>query len=186
MIEFLEPTFTYGDFPQTPVASDLALKTDTTEAEASAMIKLAWLQVENFTKRTYRDINSGVVIIGVTVEMPFHWPRFPFPANISVEVQSEGAWVPHWETYVAVAGLVELVPRTLYRLTQVGTVSAWPASEAVVQAVSNLAEYQLIQAPHRREFKSQTAGDTGFTRETLMGVLYGSGAGAMLAGEVRT
>lgn len=186
MIELLEPTFAYGDFPETPVASDLALKADTTEAEASAMIKLAWSQVESFTKRTYRDITTGVVIVKVKIEMPFQWPRFPFPVSLGVEVLSQGSWVPHSESYVASVGWVELVPFTLYRLTQVGTVSAWPASEAVVQAVSNLAEYQLIQAPHRREFKSQTAGDTGFTREALMGVLYGSGAGAMLAGEVRT
>lgn len=123
MIELLEPTFAYGDFPETPVASDLALKADTTEAEASAMIKLAWSQVESFTKRTYRDITTGVVIVKVKIEMPFQWPRFPFPVSLGVEVLSQGSWVPHSESYVASVGWVELVPFTLYRLTQVGTVS---------------------------------------------------------------
>ena len=49
----------------------------------------------------------------------------------------------------------------------------------------NLAVYQLIQQPARREFKSQTMQDTTVTREAMMGVLYGSGAGALLASEVR-
>ena len=60
-----------------------------------------------------------------------------------------------------------------------------PVSAEVVQAVHNLALYQLIHAPSRREFKSQSSGDFSFSREALIPVFRGSGAGALLAGEVR-
>ena len=118
-------------------------------------------------------------------EEVFKWPRHPFPAGLDIEVYLNGEWVDHTETYVAVAGLVELGPLTMYRLTQVGSVAPKPPAPNVLQAVQSLALYQLIWSPQRREFKSQSAGDTSLNREQLMGLFYGSGAGILLANEVR-
>lgn len=187
MIQNLETKFTHADFPASPVAPDIALEADVSEADALAAIQGAWQLVETFTGRTFRDTTAGKVIVKVAQEHPFPWPRFPFPDALTIEVfsNSSGGWVDHHEIYIPALGWVELVPWTIYRLTQVGTVTGETPSPAVMQAVRNLALYQLVHAPARREFKSQTAGDTGFSREGVMGVMYGSGAGALLAGEVR-
>lgn len=181
----LETTFTLGADPASPVATDIALEADCTEAEAQAMISTAWAQVEAFTNRSYRPITAGKVVLTTSGFDTYPWPRHPFPAAITVEILLGGSWVANPALYVAELGLVDLETHTTYRLTQSGTVAGRTPSAAVVQAVTNLALYQLIHAPARREFKSQSAGDTSFTREAIMGVLYGSGAGAMLASEVR-
>lgn len=60
-----------------------------------------------------------------------------------------------------------------------------PIRPNVTAAVHNLALYLLIHDPARREFRSKSAGDSSFTREGKMGALCGSGAGALLASEVR-
>ncbi len=185
MIELLETEFTYGEVPANLAASDIALEAGVLWDEAEAMIAASWIQAETFTGRTYRPVTSGTVIIKVSQEHPYCWPRHPFPNALGVEVYQNGQWVSHTETYVAAAGLIELVPWTLYRLTQIGTVTPPDPASNVVRAVQNLALYQLIQMPQRREFKSQTAGDTSLNREQLMGLFYGSGAGILLANEVR-
>lgn len=185
MIELLEPEFTHGDSPATPVASEIALEAGVSEVNAAAMIAASWIQAETFCNRAYRPITAGTVIIKVGREQAWRWPRYPYPAALGIEIYQNSQWVSHSETYVASAGLVELVPWTLYRLTQTGTVTPPTPGANVVQAVANLALYQLIQMPQRREFKSQTAGDTSLNREQLMGLFYGSGAGILLASEVR-
>ncbi len=185
MIELLETDFTYGDFPANPVASAVALEAGVSEAEAAAMIAASWTQAETFTRRAYRPILTGKLIVKVSQEAPYRWPRYPYPASLGVEVYLGGQWVEHSETYIPDAGLIELVPYTLYRLTQPDTVTPPAPAQHIVQAVKNLALYQLIHMPQRREFKNQSAGDTSLSREQLMGLFFGSGAGILLANEVR-
>ncbi len=189
MITHIETDFIPGAAPALlfdgPSPSDVALEAGVSGGEADAMIAAAWAQVEAFTGRAYRPITAGKVIIRVSSPIAYQWPRHPFPEALTIEVLSNGTWVPHWETYVPAAGLVELEIYTLYRLTQVGTVTPPAPPAHVFQAVINLALYQLIHAPARREFRAQSAGDSSFTREALMGVMYGSGAGALLASEMR-
>ncbi|MCP4206747.1 MAG: hypothetical protein GY767_06845 [Shimia sp.] len=100
-----------------------------------------------------------------------------------MEYLSGGEWVAHSETYIA--GVIDLEGPLTYRLTQPNSVTSAMPKPHVLQAVFNLAVYQLVFSPQRREFKSQNAGDSGFSRENLMGLFYGSGAGALLASEVR-
>ena len=179
----LETTFVYGDWPDS--GANVAFDADIDLYEAKPLIQTAWAQVEAFTGRTYRPITSGKAIIRVSSPIVWTWPRHPFPAALTVEVLSGGSWVAYSETYIPELGMVELEPFATYRLTQQGTVAGNTASPHVLEAVNNLALYQAIQGPARREFKAQSTGDSGFTREALMGVLYGSGAGAMLKSEVR-
>ncbi|MDW3116686.1 MAG: hypothetical protein R8G60_01995 [Roseovarius pacificus] len=185
MIELLEPTFTLGADPEAPVASDLALEASVTEAKAASMLSSAWAQVEAFTGKTYRATLGAVIIIRVVSPMAWQWPRYPYPEDLTIEAYSQGAWVPWSEIYIPYAGLIELEPFTLYRLSHTTTTPGATVTPAVEQAVYNLALYQLIQSPGRREFQSQTAGDSGLTRERLMPIFQGSGAGALLAGEIR-
>ena len=184
-IEFFEPEWTFGDLPAAPVASDIALEASTSEINAQAMLGAAWEQAEAWTDRTYRATNTGKAIIKVLSPIVWTWPRFPFPPSLTIERYSQGSWVPHSETYIPDLGMIELEPFTLYRLSHSDPVPGASVSSAVKQAVHNLTLYQLIQSPARREFQSQSAGDSGLTRERLMNVFLGSGAGAMLAGEVR-
>jgi hypothetical protein len=183
MIEHISTDFTRGDLPATPVASEVALEAGVAEAQAQALIAAAWEQAETFTGRTYYPVTAGTVILKVTGPELFTWPRYPFPEALTVEYLSGGEWVAHSETYIA--GMIELEGPLTYRLTQPETVTPSTPKHNVTQAVFNLAVYQLVFSPQRREFKSQNAGDSGFSRENLMGLFYGSGAGALLASEVR-
>lgn len=186
MIALLETDFTPGDDPETSLlASEVAYEADATEDEATAMLTASWAMVEAFTGRSYRDTTAGKVIVKAVCPMAFRWPRNPFPAALTVEAYAGGSWVPATASYVAEAGTIDLEAFTLYRLTQVGTVAGAPVSAGVQRAVHQLALYQLIHAPSRREFRSQSSGDFSFTRESLMPVFRGSGAGALLASEVR-
>lgn len=195
MIELLETAFTcadprqYGDNNenlQLPNASNIAFEAGVEDnRDLSLLIKACWSQAETFTGRMYRDTLTGKVIIRVSAPHSFVWPRYPFPDAITVEHLQNGSWVTDSAEYVPEVGMIDLHPHTLYRLTQVGTVAASPVSESVGRAVTNLTLYQLIHSPQRREFKSQSAGDSSLTRENLMGLFYGSGAGVLLASEVR-
>ncbi|WP_197917978.1 hypothetical protein [Thiosulfatihalobacter marinus] len=185
MIEVLETEFTYGDAPAGIVASEVALEAGTSEVEAAAMLAASWIQAETFCNRAFRPVETGKVIVKVAREQAYRWPRYPYPDGLTIEVYMNGSWLSHSETYIPSAGLVELVPWTLYRLTQTSTVTPPAPSANVLQAVRNLALYQMIQMPHRREFKNQTAGDTSLTREGLQGLFWASGAGILLASEVR-
>lgn len=187
MIEYLETTLAMREPPPppaSPVASDIALEAGVAEAEAQAFIASSWAMVENFTGRTYRGFGSGEILIKVDHPYEYRLPCFPYPEAVTAEIWSDQART--WEA-VALdykAGYAQLYPRQLYRLTLSPTDPATiPAN--VTQAVANLALYQLIHAPTRREFRSQQHGDVSLTREALMGVFYGSGAGALLASEVR-
>lgn len=183
-ITYLDVTFATRAAPEAPRATDIALEAAVSEALATAFIGAAWEQAETFCGRCWRGIASGEVLIRVDAPTEYRWPRYPFPDAITAEIWSDAArgWEPIALNYRA--GFIDLLPGSLYRLTQSPT-DPVPAPSHVVQAVANLAIYQLIQSPARREMKSQTFGDTALTRENLMGALYGSGAGALLASEVR-
>lgn len=190
MTDFLNVEFTYGDDPASPVASDVALEAGVTEAEAQAMIAASWIQAETFTKRCYRPVTAGKLVLHTDEFSMIRWPRYPFPDEITVEREQNGSWLDasNEASFLSMfpeAGILELYEFTTYRITQVGTVTPPAPSANVVQAVTNLALYQLVQMPQRREFKNQTAGDTSLTRENLMGLFHASGAGILLANEVR-
>lgn len=184
-IVYLEVDFSTNPPPVIPAASDVALEAGTTEAMGAAFLAAAWEQAEAFTGRCYRGISRGEVMIKVDAPTEYRWPRYPFPASITAEVWDDNlrGWQAVPVTYRA--GFVDLFPGNLYRLTQSPTDPVNPLPSHVVQAVANIAIYSLIHAPARREFKSTTFGDTSQNREAVMGVLYGSGAGALLASEVR-
>lgn len=184
-IVYLEVDFATNAPPAVPKASDVALEAGTTEAMGAAYIAAAYEQAEAFTGRCYRGISRGEVLIKVDAPTEYRWPRYPYPETITAEIWSDEirGWQPVAITYRA--GYADLFPGNLYRLTQSPTAPVSPLPSHVVQAVANLAIYSLIQAPARREFKSTTFGDNSQNRETLMGVLYGSGAGSLLASEVR-
>lgn len=185
MITFLETDFMPGPPLPHPVASDVALEASVSEALAAAFLGAAWEQAESFTGRNYRGMTRGVVLIQCDGPTDWLWPRYPFPATVSAEAWNEatGAFDPVGNRYKL--GRVDLMGGVLYRLTQAPTPAVDPVPANVLQAVQNLALYQLIQMPQRREFRSQQTGDVTLTREALMGIFYGSGAGALLASEVR-
>ena len=54
----------------------------------------------------------------------------------------------------------------------------------VTEAVRNLALYQLIHSPARREFRTIQAADSTLTREALGPLFRMSGSGILLASEV--
>lgn len=183
-IKFLETTFAMRPAPAQPVASEIALEAGVTESLAQAYIAAAWEQAENFCGRTWRGYGSGEILIEVDFPHEYRIPRYPYPASVTAEIWSDNARAYGYAEVRYRSGYVELYPGQLYRLTLAPT-DPVPAPPHVVQAVANLALYQLIQLPQRREFKSQTQGDTTLSREALMGIFYGSGAGALLASEIR-
>lgn len=186
MIEYLDVRFIPNlSHPEQPDKTAIALEAGCSADQAEAFVQAAWEQVETFTGRCYRGIASGEVLVRAHYPHEYRWPRYPFPATITAEIWSDQD--KGWRAVEVVyrAGYVELYAGNLYRLTQAPTPPVDPLPGHVVQAVSNLAIYQLIQQPQRREFRSQTMGETTLTREAVMGALYGSGAGALLAGEVR-
>ncbi|MCT4555851.1 MAG: hypothetical protein N4A53_14275 [Pelagimonas sp.] len=186
MITLLETSFTPGDDPHPePLASEIAFEADATQLQAEHMLTASWAMVEAFTGKTYRETTAGKVIVKAGTPMSFKWPRYPFPEAIGVSVYQGGSWVSLSAPYVAEVGLIDLEPFQLTRLTQTGTVAGAPVTPNVIRAVHQLALYQLMQGPARREYRSQSSGDYSFTRESLMPVFRGSGAGALLASEVR-
>lgn len=177
--------FTYGPWPDnSDLISDVALQAGATFGEAENAIAVAWSLASNFTRRTYRSVLTGQVLVRQEGFSWFFWPIWPEPQEVTSELLSGRDWVPHNGFYIPGLGL-DLDGAGLYRLSQVGEVDAPAIPANVTEAVRCLALYLLIQSPHRREFKTQGAGDSQFSRESYMGFLYGSGAGAMLASEVR-
>lgn len=184
-ISYLETDFRPGPIPAVPVASDIALEASTSEALATAFLGAAWEQAESFTGRSYRGISEGVVLVQTDAPLSFVWPRYPFPEAVTFETWDENANAFRSMSTRYKAGRCDLQGGTLYRLTQTPTPPVDPMPAHVRQAVANLALYQLIHQPQRREYRTQTTGDVTLTREAIMGLFYGSGAGALLASEVR-
>ncbi len=186
MSQIINTAFTYEPWPENLVRGpDIATQAGSSIAEAQFAIATAWAMAENYTRRTYRTVLTGVVTVEVDGISWVPWPRWPEPAAVTAELLASAfEWQPYEAFYLPGKG-ISLAGAGLYRLTQTGTVPAPTIPIHVLAAVQNLALYILVHAPHRREFKSQSAGDYSFTRENLFGLLYGSGAGPVLAGEVR-
>lgn len=185
-IQYLEANFIPNTAPaDCPLTPEVAVEASVTEAQAWAFIQAAWEQAETFTGRAYRGLASGELLIKVDHPTEYRWPRYPFPETITAELWSDSAkgWQSVSMNYRA--GFVDLYPGNLYRLVQSPTPAVDPMPPHVITAVKNLALYQLVHMPQRREFKNTTFADTSMTREAVMGALYGSGAGPMLASEVR-
>jgi len=182
--EILEANFAFGPFPASPVASAVALEASTTEAAALAAIQSAWTMAETYTRRHFRPVTAGKVIVRTKGPTLWRWPGWPFPDAIAVDAYVQGSWQPYAVLYLADLGEVDLECFMTYRL-QCGAVAAPVIKPNVTQAVRNLASYLMVQDPARREFKSQGAGDSNLTREGYMGPLYASGCGSLLASEVR-
>lgn len=185
-------TMTRGATPATPSATDVALEASVTQDRAAALIAASWHLVEVFTGRTYFPVTAAVFVTELpTGSAPESgtaaWPREPYPADVEVQRWTAGAWVPDaGADYVPDLGLTILLePGARYKIAQVGAVTPAAPGAHVVEAVRALALYQLVNSPSRREFRTMTAGDSNLTREALDGLFRASGAGILLAGEVR-
>jgi hypothetical protein len=183
---------TRGATPATPSATDVALEASVTQDRATALIAASWSLVETFTGRTYWPVTAAVLVTETPAsDTPQSgvaaWPREPFPADVEIQKWTAGAWAADaGADYVPDLGLsILLEPGARYRIAQVGTVTPAAPGANVVEAVRALALYQLIHSPARREFRAMTAGDSSLTREALDGLFRASGAGILLAGEVR-
>lgn len=177
-------TMTRGSLPSTPTAVDVALEASTTNERATAMIAASWRMVESYTGRLYWPATAATAVAVLDAQGDAQWPRQPYPDSLTVEQWSGGAWAAVVAEYVPEFGAVLDLPAGRYRLTT-GAVDPGTPAENVSEACRALALYQLIHSPARREFRSITAGDSTMTREALAGLFKASGAGLLLAGEVR-
>lgn len=176
---------TRGATPAYPAPGEVALEAGVSQDRATAMIGAAWQMAETFTGRNYFPVTAAVLVAEAGEGLELWWPRFPAPATVTVERLQGRDWIaddgPWWDH----GRLFWCAPGARYRITQVGTVTPPAPIGATVEAVRALALYSLIQSPARREFRQVQAGDSTLTREALGGIFQASGAGMMLAGEVR-
>jgi hypothetical protein len=151
------------------------------------LIAASWALVEVFTGRSYWSVTEAVGMAFVPeAGGDVCWPRHPCPEAVVVEMRSAGAWtVAASADYVQEFGTVSGLVEGRYRITQTGEVTPDAPAAHVVEAVRALSLYQLIHSPARREFRQINAGDSSLTREALDGLFRASGAGILLAGEVR-
>ena len=179
----LSNSFEFGPYPNLP--HDIALEAGVSYEAGAQAEATAWAMASSFTRRAYRSVTSAVVVVREDSCSLFQWPIEPKPDALTIDYLTMPAfdWKPCGAKYLPEIGADLDGPGT-YRLTQVGEVAAPTIPPHVINAVANLAIYLLVQAPQRREFKTQGAGDSNFTRESLMGYLWGSGAGPMLADQV--
>ncbi|AXC50379.1 hypothetical protein DRW48_12395 [Paracoccus suum] len=184
-ITFLQVDFSPGPVPAVPAASDIALEAGASLDLATAFLGASWEMIENFTGRCYRATAAGTVLVEASEPMTYVWPRFPYPAIVTAERWDEGSQTFQPDTCRYMHGRCTFGGGTLYRLTQAPTPAPVSIPECVRRAAANLTLYQLIHQPQRREFRSQTMADVTLTREAVQGLFYGSGAGALLASEVR-
>ncbi len=186
-MSILSFTQTRGATPAYPAPGEVALEAGVALDRATAMIGAAWAMAETFTGRNYYPVTAAVLTAQAGEACELRWPRSPAPATVTVERLSGREWVvdgePWWDGHTGL--LTWCAPGATYRVTQVGTLSPVAPMGWTVEAVRCLALYSLIQSPARREFAMVQAGDSTLKREALGGLFQASGAGAMLAGEVR-
>lgn len=177
---------TRGALPTGPTAVDVALEASVTNDRATAMIGASWSLAETYAGRLYWPVSGAVAVGTLDADGTLTWPRWPFPDALTVEEWTGGAWVAHsGHEYVPETGEVLNLTAGRYRLTQTTTTTPDEPQPHVVEAVRALALYQLIHSPARREFKQVNAGDSSLTREALAGLFRASGAGILLAPDVR-
>ena len=180
-------TQTRGAVPNLPDAVSVALEAGVTNDRAAAMIAASWSLAETFTGRNFFPVNGAVAI----ATMPEGggeacWPRAPYPEVLTISFWSGNAWVSAVSAYyMPEEGLVTDLSTGRYSFTQTVIVNPPAPAAQVLEAIRALALYQLIHSPARREFRAITAGDSSLTRESLDGLFRASGAGILLAGEVR-
>lgn len=179
-------TQTRGATPAYPAPGEVALEAAVTQDRAAALIATSWAMAETFTGRNYWPVTAAQFTAEAGEACELWWPRSPAPSSVTVERLSGRAWMPDdGPMYDAPSGhLAFCAPGARYRVTQVGTVTPAPGAH-VVEAVRALALYQLIHSAARREFRQVQAGDSTLTREAMGGLFQASGAGIVLAGEVR-
>lgn len=178
---------TRGNAPTTPDAVSVALEASVANDRAAAIIAASWAMAETFTGQTFYPVTAASGVANMNEGGDVTWPRYPFPADLVIERWEAGAWLDVTDDvdHVPEFGLVVTLTAGRYRFTQVGTVTPPTPAAHVVEAVRALALYQLIHSPARREFRQMNAGDSSLTRESLDGLFRASGAGILLAGEVR-
>ena len=176
---------TRGAIPVIPEAVFVALEACVTQDRATAMIGAAWVMAEAFTGRNYWPVTAAELTADASESLEIYWPRFPAPAAVTVERLQGRLWVaddgPWWDR----GRLFFCAPGARYRITQTGTLTPPEPGANVLEAVRGLALYSLIHSPARREFREVQSGDSTLTREALGGLFQASGAGLMLATEVR-
>jgi hypothetical protein len=180
-----EFTQTRGTEPDTPLAVDVALEAGVTNDRATAMIAASWSLAETFTGRLYWPVSAAVAVATLDADGDTAWPRYPFPDAVTVELWDGSDWTADAAAYIPELGAVTGLVIGKYKITQTGTTTPDTPGSHVVEAVRALALYQLIHSPARREFRQINAGDSSLTRESLAGLFRASGAGMLLAGEVR-
>lgn len=177
---------TRGTAPTVPNPIDVALEASVTNERATSLITASWHLAEAYTGRLYWQVTAAVAVGTLEEADTLCWPRYPFPAAVTVDERSGGAWVSHTgQEYVPETGEILGLTAGKYRITQTGTVTPGEPAPHVLEAVRALALYQLIHSTARREFTTMDAGGSSLTRERLSGLFRASGAGVLLASEVR-
>ena len=179
-----ELNMTRGTIPDTPGAVSVALEASVTNDRATARFAASSALAETYTGRLYWSATAATAIAVLDAEGTATWPRYPFPASLTVEQWDGTAWAAYAAEYVPETGEVLGLPIGRYRLTA-GVVTSDDPAPHIVEAVRALSLYQLIHSPARREFRSIQAGDSTLSREALAGLFRASGAGVLLVGEVR-
>jgi hypothetical protein len=165
---------------------DVALEAIVANERATSMLAACWHLAEAYTGRLYWPATAAVAVGTLDDAGTLCWPRYPFPAAVTVDEWTGGAWAEHTgHEYVPETGEILGLSAGRYRITQTGTVTPDDPQTHVLEAVRALALYQLIHSPTRREFTTMNAGDSSMVREKLSGLFRASGAGILLAGEVR-
>lgn len=175
-----------GALPVSPEAVSVALEASTTNDRATALVGASWSLAETYTGRLYWPVSGATAIAVLDDPGDAQWPRYPFPAAVTVETWDGSAWVAATgAVYIPDTGTVTGLAAGRHRIIQTGTVTPDDPAPHVVEAVRALALYQLIHSPARREFRTITTADSTLSREALAGLFKASGAGILLAGEVR-
>lgn len=175
-----------GPRPTGPDPSDVALEASTTRERAEAVIAASWHMAEAFCGRNFWPVTAATLTGHFHLHAELLWPRCPYPVAVEVETFHRGQeWMPVDGGYLPDLGWLRFMPAGDFRVRQVGTVTPPAPGPHVLEAVRCHALYQLIHSAARREFRTQQAGDSTLTREATGPVMAASGAGALLAGEVR-
>jgi len=165
---------------------EVALEASTSDTRAAAVIAASWALAEAWTGQNFWPVTAAACTGEFNGAPEALWPRYPYPAAIVAEQWGDGGWqAATGVEYVPDLGRIMWLTPGLWRFTQTGTVTPAAPGAHVLEAVRALALYQLIQSPARREFRTIAAADSSLTREAVAGVIAGSGAGMLLAGEVR-
>ncbi|WP_157960061.1 hypothetical protein [Albibacillus kandeliae] len=181
----VEMALSYSGYNSDRVA-ELADEAGISEASSANLLETAWSMIETYTGRTYRAVSAGKLITRVYATHVFRWPSYPYPLALTVEYLRNGTWLEDTGAeYIADLGEVELQGGSIYRLTLTDAIPASPIGSQVSEAAYKLALYMAVTNPVLREFRSQSAGDSAWSKEQLYGLFYGSGAAAMLSSEVR-